>query len=132
MKKNRSLNLLRTITFLVVLGGAMGSIGLVFQAGRNNDSVLLQLLFIIWVLSPFIALLVVNRNAKYWADFTTVTLYVLMLFISVGSLISYSGIVSIPDTKPAFVFLIVPLVSWVVMGIVILLAFILSRSSNEG
>ncbi len=131
MKKNRSLNLLRTITFLVVLGGAIGSFGLVFQAGRNNDSVLLQLLFIIWVLSPFIALLMVNRNAKHWSDSTTVTLYVLMLFISICSLISYSGIVSIPDTKPAVVFLIVPLVSWILMGIVILLAFILSRSSNE-
>ncbi len=104
---------------IVVLVGAAGSLGLMFNAGRNQKSILLIALFTIWVLSPFIALLVANVISKHWSILTRMTLYFLMLFITLGSLISYSGALSPPGTKPAFKFLIVPLISWLLLVTVI-------------
>jgi uncharacterized membrane protein len=50
-----------------------------------------------------------------------------MLFLTLGSLVSYSGVLSPPGTKPAFVFLVVPLISWLLMAIVIPITASLSR-----
>jgi len=126
-KKNPTLSLLRTVAVIAALIGALGSLGLMLHAGRKNNSVLLIALFVIWVLSPFIALLVANAISTRWSFHTRVTLYVLMLVITVGSLVSYSGVFSPPGTKPAFVFLVVPLLSWLLMAIVIPIAASLSR-----
>jgi hypothetical protein len=127
MKKIPALKHFRTIALIVVLAGAAGSLGLVLHTGRNNNSVLLLSLFVAWVLSPFIVLLVINAIAKRWPAFTRATHYCLMLVVAFGSLISYSGVLSPPGTKPAFVFLVVPLVSWLLMVIVIPMAALLSR-----
>ena len=127
MKKILTLSLLRTMAVVVVLAGAGISLGLMLHAGRNNKSVLLIVLFVIWVLSPFIALLVANVVSKRWSDLTRMTLYSLMLFLTLGSLVSYSGVLSPPGTKPAFVFLVVPLISWLLMAIVIPITASLSR-----
>jgi len=122
--RSRSSNLLRIMAVLV---GAAGSVGLTLYTGRHNDSVLLIVLFATWVLSPFMALLVANMVSKRWLVSTRVTLYILMLVITIGSLVSYSGALSPPRTKPAFVFLVVPLISWLLMTIVIPIAAWLSR-----
>lgn len=114
-----------------VLVGAMGSLGLMLHAGRNNPSVLLILLFVIWVLSPFLALLVANVISKRWSAYSRSILYWLMLVLTIGSLVSYSGVLSPPGTKPAFVFLVVPLISWLLMVLVIPIAAFLSRKSNS-
>jgi hypothetical protein len=103
---------------------------LMYNAGRNQSSILLIALFTIWVLSPFIGLLVANVISKHWPVLTRVTLYFLMLFITLGSLVSYNGAFDTPGTKTAFKFLMVPLVSWLLMLIVILVARRLSRKSN--
>lgn len=127
MKKGLPLSFLRTIALIVMLVGAVGSLGIMFYTGRNNKSVLLLLLFAIWVLSPFIALLVANMISKRWPVFTRAILYWLMLFLTIGSLVSYSGVLSPPGTKPAFVFLVFPLISWLIMVIIIPIATSLSR-----
>ena len=127
MKKILTLSHIRTMAVVVVLAGAGISLGLMLHAGRNNKSVLLILLFVVWVLSPFIALLVANVVSKRWSVLTRVTLYSLMLILTLGSLVSYSGTLSPPGTKPAFVFLVVPLISWLLLAIVIPIASSLSR-----
>jgi hypothetical protein len=127
IKKFFTISILHTIALMAVLCGAVGSLGLMLYTGRHNDSVLLLLLFATWVLSPFIALLVANVVSKRWLVLTRVTLYCLMLVITLGSLVSYSGALSPPGTKPAFVFLAVPLISWLLMAIVIPIAASLSR-----
>ena len=104
---------------------------LMFNAGRNQSSVLLIALFTIWVLSPFVILVIMNFFAKRWSIDTRKTLYLLMLFITLVSLVSYGGALSMPGTKPAFKFLVVPLISWLFIGIFILIAASRSRKASR-
>jgi hypothetical protein len=114
---NDKLSILRTIALVVVVVGAVSSLGVMLHAGRNNPSILLIALFVIWVLSPSVALLVANTVSKRWSVLARRTLYSLMLFVTFGSLVSYSGALTPPGTKTAFLFLVVPLLSWILMVI---------------
>src|SRR4030095_7311410 len=86
------------ILIAVLLAAAAGSLVLMFNASRNQSSILLITLFTIWVLSPFIGLLVVNRISKRWSTLSRVTFYWLTVVLTVGSLIVYSGIFNPPGT----------------------------------
>ena len=131
MKTKSPYSPLRTIALVVVLAAAAGSLVMVIHTGRHNSSLLLPILFILWVSSPFVALLVANRISKPWSIFTRVTLYWLMLIISAGCLVSYSGLLSPPGTKAAFVFLITPLLSWLLIVTGIPIAASLSRKKSN-
>ena len=109
--------------------GAAGSLILMFNAGSNQKSILLIVLFTGWVLSPFIALLIADIISKRWLLKPRVTLYFLMLFITLVSLLGYSGALNVPGTKPAFKFLIVPVVLWVL--ILIIIPITVSRSRRK-
>jgi len=121
------LNILRNVALSVALAGAVGAVIITFQEGRNNPSVLLRLLFVIWVLSPFIAFAITDMVSKRWIFIVRRILYILILVVTVGSLIFYSGVLKPKGVKPAFVFLVVPLVSWILLVILILTAVRLSR-----
>jgi len=127
VKKNLSLRLLQIISLVVLLAGAGISLGLMLHTGRSNRSVLLLILFTAWVLSPFVVLLTANVVAKRWSVLPRRALYGFMLVLTLGSLLSYSGALSPPGTKPAAVFLIVPLISWLLIAIVIPVAASWSR-----
>jgi len=127
MKIILNLSLFRTMALIIILAGALGSLGFVLSAGRNNNSVLLVALFVTWTLSPFAALLIANSVSKSWSVLTRSTLYTLMMVLSVGALVAYSGVLSLPNMKPAFIYLIVPLVSWLLILIVIPIAIFQSR-----
>ena len=120
-------NILQSIAFLVIVLGALGSVCFTLHAGRNNNSVLLPFLFVTWVLSPFIAFLVANLVSKNWSRLSHVILYSFAIVLSLCSLIFYSGVLSLPGAKPAFIFLVIPLVSWVLLAIVVAIAKSLSR-----
>ncbi len=105
-----------------MFAGAAGSLGLVLYTGRHNPSVFLIIIFMVWVLSPFAALLVASVLSKQWFVHAREAIYILMPILAIGALISYSGVLSPPGTKPAFVFLVVPLISWLLMAIVIPIA----------
>ena len=129
----RSLGILRSIAVIAVLAGAGVSLGLMSHAGRQNNSVLLLLLFAGWVLSPFIALIVVNQISGRWTVLTRLILFCLMLVLTLASVITYSGVFSPLGTKPAFVFLIVPLGSWLLIALFILTIEALShRKARKG
>jgi hypothetical protein len=130
MKKNNSLNFLRIVALILLVVGMIGSLSLVLYKGRNNQSVLLIALFVIWVLSPFFAILVAHKVSKIWSDQFRKALYVLMLILSIGSLLGYSGIFSSPSTKPAFVFLVIPLISWIILAIVLPITRKFSKDSK--
>jgi len=130
MKKNFKLSLLRMVALGMVIAGAGGSLVLVLRTGRNNNSVLLISLFVIWVLSPFVALVVAHVISNRWTFISRVTLYSLMIVVTLVSLVSYSGALSPRGTKPAFVFLVVPLLSWILLAVVIWTAKLLSRRSS--
>jgi hypothetical protein len=122
---------LRAIATVVVLIAAVASLIMVIRAGRHNRSVLLPILFILWVISPFAALLIANRISKPWSPHTRITLYWLMLIISMGCLVGYCGLLSPPGTKPAFVFLITPAMAWLLIVTAIPIAAAVSRRKQR-
>jgi len=122
MEKNASLRSLQIIAFLAALAGAIISLIFTLHAGQKNKSVFLPLLFVIWVESPYVALIFANAKFRNYPTKRRIVLYVWMILLSIASLIGYSGILSPADAKPAAVFLIVPLISWVAFGIVILIS----------
>lgn len=130
MENNRSFGFLRTTVLIELLFGAAGSLYFVINAGRNNNSILLRGLFVVWVLSPFVAFLITNSISKRWSLLTRKTIYFLMLIVTVGSLVGYSGAFNTPQTKNAFVFLIIPLLSWILLIMAILITRRLSRNTN--
>jgi hypothetical protein len=117
----------RIIALVMILIGSVGSIGFTLRAGGNNRSILLVALFVIWVFSPFIALLVANIASKRWTDSARVVFFVLVIILTFGALASYSGVLALAGTKPAFRFLVTPLISWLLIIIVIFL----SRRGNR-
>ena len=103
---------MRKIAFVILLIGAVGSFGLVLNAGRHSP-VLLLVLFVGWVLSPFIALFLVHGVSKLRLVIAPKLLYCLMLFVSLGSLASYGITLIQHRTKPPTgVYLSVPFISW--------------------
>ena len=127
MEKTLTLKFMRIVALIVLLMGIIGSFFLVVYNGRNNKSILLISLFVGWVVSPFIALLIADKVSNRWTDTIRKTLYFIILALTLVSLLSYSGLLSPAGTKTAFVFLVVPLISWVVIAVFILIA----RSSSK-
>ncbi|MFI5138273.1 MAG: hypothetical protein ACHQIM_10635 [Sphingobacteriales bacterium] len=129
MKKIFTLNTLRIISLVALAVGAGESFTLTLNTGHNNKSMLLVIFFVVWVLSPFAAILAAHAVFSIRLTKIRITLYCLMLVISLISLLAYSGILSPPGAKPASVFLITPLLLWVLMLIFIPIA--LSRSRKD-
>lgn len=118
--ENGGLGPLRAAALIGVLAGAVGSVGLTLHAGRHNNSRLLMVLFALWVLSPFMALVMATVVSKRWSVHTRATLYSVMLVLTLGSLAVYGDVaLGPPRAKTAFVFVIVPPASWLLMGIIV-------------
>ena len=106
---------MRKIAFAILLIGAVGSLCLVLNAGRNAP-VLLIILFTGWILTPYVALVFLNFFSKLQTIIAPSMLHWLMLLISVGSLLCYSLTFSQHNGKPATgIFLIVPFISWILI-----------------
>src|ERR1017187_6810870 len=128
------LGLLRAAALIAVLAGAVGSVGLMLHAGRRNDSRILLVLFALWVLSPFMALVLANVVSKRWSVLTRATLYSAMLVLTLGSLAIYGDVaLGPPRAQTAFVFVVVPPASWLLIAIVVPLAAQISgRRARRG
>jgi hypothetical protein len=127
MKKNKRFKILRPVTLLAILAGAGVSVGFTIYSGRNNNSLVLQVLFAGWVIMPFIGMFLALLVSRRWPDSFCLTLYTLIILIIAASLICYSGLFRL--TKPGFIFLIVPLISWILLAVVIPVAH--ARSNNR-
>jgi phosphate/sulfate permease len=123
-------NQVRKITFIVMLTGALASLGLTVQAGRNNHSILLMMLFGIWVFSPFMGLAVAYFLSNRWSVLTRNVLYLLAVVLTIASILIYSGVWTLSGVKHAFAFLIFPLLSWIILAVVIPVTA--SRSRRQG
>src|SRR5258708_7139053 len=106
------LGLLRALALTAVAIGAVGSVGLMFWVGHRNPSRVLLFLFLIWVLAPFVALLLADMVSKRWSVITRTTLYSVMLILTLSSLAFYGDVVLRPRPQPAFIFIVVPACSW--------------------
>jgi hypothetical protein len=117
---------MRTVALIALMLGALGSFGLMLRVGHYQLSVLM-LLFTIWDLSPFLALISIDLVSKHWAVFHRTALYVVMLVVAVGSVTIYASVVLRAPAQPAFAFLVVPLASWVLLILVVLIGHVVSR-----
>lgn len=125
------LGLLRTAALFAVLSGAVGSVGFTLRAGQRNPSRFLIVLFVIWVLSPFVALVFLNFISKDWSVITRATVYSVTLVLSLASLAIYGRVaLGPPRAKTAFVFVVVPPLSWLVMPLAVSVAAFVSRKRS--
>ena len=122
--------MLRTVALIAAAGGGAGSVAFLLQAGRRNSAlILLVVLFSIWVLSPFIALLWAIVRSERFTEAVRSTLYGLTIALALVSLAIYSRVI---DLKPAgspntFLFVAVPPASWVIIAGVMSIAALRSR-----
>ena len=130
-KKTSNQNFLRTTALIVALGGAVGSLYFMFSAGREQSSIILLGLFAAWILSPFVGFFISNKISNRWAVPARALLYWFIIVLTIGSLIAYSGSLTPPEAKPAFIFLVVPLTSWFLIVIVFLIARNVSNKSKD-
>jgi GNAT superfamily N-acetyltransferase len=113
----RFLALLHAAALAAVVAAAGGSVGLMVWVGRHHPSSVLLLLFALWVVSPFMGLQLADRFSKRWSVRTQATLHSVTLTLALGSLAIYWYVALRPPTpRPAFVFLAVPLASWLLMA----------------
>ena len=124
-----SLGRLRRAALIAVLAGAVGSVGLTVSIGQGRDiGALAILIFAIWAFAPFAALVLALRFARRWSVTTRTTLHCLMLVLALGSLTIYVvDTVRNAGEQDAFVFVVVPLVSWVLMVVVLPIAAFFGR-----
>lgn len=126
------LRLLRTVAHIALLIGAVGSVGFTLWAGQRNPSRLLIVLFVIWVLSPFVALVFASLISKDWSVLTRATLHSVVLILSLVSLVIYGQVVlGPPRAKTAFVFVVVPPLSWLLMALAVSVAALTSRRRSR-
>jgi hypothetical protein len=122
-----ALNIFRTVAIIIVAVGAAITFYFVMRAGAHNKSALLLLLFIIWDLSPFVALLAANSVYKHRAVVVRVALYILMFVIAICSAGYYWSISGLSGPSRTGPFLIVPILSWLMMIVIIPLTAAFAR-----
>jgi hypothetical protein len=117
---------------LALIVGAVGSVGLMLYAGRSNTHVLITLGFVFWVLAPFALLALAERRSGSWVPATRVTLHALTVLVAVGSLAIYGYRAAFPPRSTgAFLFVIVPPVSVVLVLVALAISSLMSRPSRK-
>lgn len=103
----------RLAAMFACVAGADASLLFMYQVGQRNPSLVLMLLFTLWVLSPFVALLVSATVSPRWTAPSRAALSGVMFAVSVLSPLVYGGVaLGPPRPRPAFAFLVVPFASW--------------------
>ena len=121
---------MRKVALIAMLVGAAGSLGLLLHASERRQ-IFLTILFVGWVLAPFVALLWANRASKRWSTLTQSTLYWITLVVALGSLAIYADdAVSHRAAHPAFVWVAVPPVSWLLITMALGIAAFISRGRS--
>jgi len=121
------LDLLRIVALIVVVAGTVCSEILIIRAGGRSQP-LLTVVFVVWILLPFVALAWANVVSKSWPNLTRVALYLTTFVVTVSCLAFYGGLILPPTGSPrAFVFVVGPLASWALMLIVVPIASAISR-----
>jgi hypothetical protein len=118
---------------LAAVVGAVGSVALTLYAGRNNNLPLLKILMSGWVLAPFMGFALARRYGGRWAAPTRAVLDGVIVLVAVASLVLFArGALRPPASKPAAVFVAVPIAAWLLMLIgVPLTALVLRRRPHS-
>ena len=100
-----------TVKITAVSGAILSSL-FMFLTGRHQPSVLLTLLFFVWVVSPFAGLIFASARARRKSRRSRGTFRWLAYLLAAASVLVYSRIVPLAPDRPAFAFLAVPFFSW--------------------
>ena len=121
--------MLSVISKVATIVSALGSVALLLYMGRRNKSIVLMVLFSIWVLAPFVGSLLLNALiAKRGSAIMRTALHVAMLILAIASLALYADTVLRPPlSQPVFRFVLLPIVSCVLIIIVVVTAEVVSR-----
>jgi hypothetical protein len=114
---------------VIALGvGVAGSAGFMLYAGQRVSAPgLLRVLFVGWVISPFVMLAVGHLVSQRWAARTRATLHGVTLVVTVSSLAIYGAAACGASRPKTAVFVLVAPVSWLLMAIAVATAAFLSR-----
>jgi hypothetical protein len=95
--------------------GALGSVGLMYNAGSRAPWLLLAM-FLVWVVSPFVALAWALHAAPRWPAAARSAVHWTTLLVAAASLALYARLIPAPRSPNAFVFIVGPIVAWVVIA----------------
>ena len=110
-------------TRVVILLAALFAIACVLAVGRNNSSGLLVTPFVLWVFAPFALLGLLVKASGSWDSRRHKRLHALVLGVCVVTTCVYGAVAFIATpSRPAFWFLVLPMVSLVLMAIIYVLA----------
>lgn len=113
----------RFAALTAVVVGALGSFGSMLYGSRALESPVLKTIFAGWMLAPFASLLLGYFLSERWTSAARATLHTVMFLVAAGSLAIYGLVASgLLKAKLGFVYLVVPLAAWVVIGIVFAVA----------
>lgn len=118
----------QTIARVALAVAMVGSLAAMFQAGRRQPSIVLIVLFTGWVASPFAGLALADARSMRWPPYVRHALQRLSVVVAGASLAVYGANAVTPlSAKGAFIFLVVPGVTWALSAIVLALAAKRSR-----
>ena len=118
----------RGAALTAVVVGAVSSVVFLLRAPQHPGPLLLALLAL-WGLSPFAALVLADRISKRWTAPGRAIILGLMLVITLGYLLMYAdGDLTPAGKPPAFVFVMVPLLAWLLIALAVPVAALISRS----
>lgn len=104
--------MLRHLTRILLILGGLASVYTVLVMGRDNPSIILMAMFVVWVLLPYVVLLaaVGARGRTSPGDGALLVVAILMTAVTlcIYGWVTYGGV---PIRKPARFFLLVPFVS---------------------
>ena len=116
---------------IALYGGAAATLALVLHAGGPDRPIILVPLFVAWDLSPFVLLWLADRVTTRWSNAARRALYALMILVGVGSVAVYIADMLWPrKAQPAFVYVAVPPVCWLVIAVVLGMASVIGRRST--
>jgi hypothetical protein len=103
------------LALLIAFAGAAVSGVLVLTAGHLDHSIFLRLIFLVWVLLPFISMVVVFLISNQWMASSRVRACWLVLILSVCSLFGYIDLPGVAGTRPALIFLVIPPLTCIIL-----------------
>ncbi len=117
-------------SYIAIVAGTVGSIGLMWRTSPNMPPILV-LLIGLWVISPFVLLAFGDVLAKRWPLMSRATIYVLALILTIASLAIYRSVAfGPPRPKPAFFFVLIPPISWLVIATGVGVTALVSRKRS--
>lgn len=108
--------------------GGLGSLAAMLWVGRRNPSHVLLGLFALWILGPFVLLWLAGRFSRHWSSATRATLRIVSVLVPLVSLGIYADEALRPHrAQGAFMFVVVPVVSYLAVAVIVGAAALLAR-----